>query len=479
MKRVLIVFLLVPLIFSACDCANTCAQRNAPADRHCHAHSQAYHHPHRHAHAHPHPAAGPGRGLTGVPDPRVTNPELFDLARPDAPIPQFVNAMRMAGIEVTGEQVLEGLQFEHRQYLVRDENGNVIEGRMKEYVFAVWKLPEEILPEDYRSLRVKLLFGFNLESKSWTAISTRDLAELTGLLFGGMIENHDDPLLSALITESFNFVTITSAALQSPIGAPVNYDHEDYQLKYAQSLGFFDSIMIGPVVGGYPEGFQRLGRGEAREWFTGFVSSFMERYKGKIKYYILVNEPHADLRTVEDKITDYIDLTYRIARETNPEAFLIFSQTAAHDKRLGDFVRTTAQIGNTLFENGLIDAIGVQGHIFEGGVRLAPTREQVREAFAEYKAPIFITELDTDLHGIQNEKMLKQALWYQILVDGCLETKRCAGINLWGTFPDRRSWYETVRGQPDADPTPWDDDYHKKIAYYAILSSLYDYGNRQ
>ncbi len=50
-------------------------------------------------------------GLTGVPDPRVTNPELFDLTRPDAPIPQFVNAMRSGGIEVLPEEVLNNLQF--------------------------------------------------------------------------------------------------------------------------------------------------------------------------------------------------------------------------------------------------------------------------------------------------------------------------------------------------------------------------------
>lgn len=31
----------------------------------------------------------------GVPDPRATDPELFDLRNPDAPIPQFVNAMQM------------------------------------------------------------------------------------------------------------------------------------------------------------------------------------------------------------------------------------------------------------------------------------------------------------------------------------------------------------------------------------------------
>ncbi len=66
-------------------------------------------------------------GLEGVPDPRVTNPELFDLTRPDAPIPQFVNAMQMAGIEVTTEEVAERIAFIDRKAdgspLV-DKNGN-------------------------------------------------------------------------------------------------------------------------------------------------------------------------------------------------------------------------------------------------------------------------------------------------------------------------------------------------------------------
>lgn len=48
-------------------------------------------------------------GIEGIPDPKISNPELFDLTRKDAPIPQFVNAMRMAGTKVTREEVLAGL----------------------------------------------------------------------------------------------------------------------------------------------------------------------------------------------------------------------------------------------------------------------------------------------------------------------------------------------------------------------------------
>jgi hypothetical protein len=58
-------------------------------------------------------------GDLSVPDPRVTNPELFDLRKPDAPIPQFVNAMKMAGIEITAEQVAQGIIFETRQVIIK------------------------------------------------------------------------------------------------------------------------------------------------------------------------------------------------------------------------------------------------------------------------------------------------------------------------------------------------------------------------
>ncbi|MGB9845833.1 MAG: hypothetical protein ACPLF9_08760, partial [Methanothermobacter tenebrarum] len=45
-------------------------------------------------------------------DPRVTNPELFDLANSDAPIPQFVNAMNAKGLNLDPQRVLENIRFE-------------------------------------------------------------------------------------------------------------------------------------------------------------------------------------------------------------------------------------------------------------------------------------------------------------------------------------------------------------------------------
>jgi hypothetical protein len=49
-------------------------------------------------------------GIEGIPDPKISNPELFDLTSQDAPIPQFVNVMEMAGIEITPEEVNNALK---------------------------------------------------------------------------------------------------------------------------------------------------------------------------------------------------------------------------------------------------------------------------------------------------------------------------------------------------------------------------------
>jgi uncharacterized protein YrzB (UPF0473 family) len=62
--------------------------------------------------------------LKDIPDPRVTNPELFDLKNPTSPIPQFVNAMRMAGIELNPKEVVAHLEF--RQIEGKDEKNYIL-----------------------------------------------------------------------------------------------------------------------------------------------------------------------------------------------------------------------------------------------------------------------------------------------------------------------------------------------------------------
>ena len=119
MKRTLLVFLLVNLILSACAPVSAPTPTTAPSATLLPTATTVptstptpTSTPMATPTATPTPIPTIQVGDLSVPDPRVTNPELFDLRNPDAPIPQFVNAMKMAGIEITAEQVAQGITYE-------------------------------------------------------------------------------------------------------------------------------------------------------------------------------------------------------------------------------------------------------------------------------------------------------------------------------------------------------------------------------
>jgi|GEM_PF-6577020 len=132
MKRTLLVLLLVNLILSACAPASAPTSTPAPS-------ATPLPTPMPTSTATPTgtPTATPTAtptpiptiqvGDLSVPDPRVTNPELFDLRNPNAPIPQFVNAMKMAGIEIEPQIVAARLNYvriKDRVFALTDQTGN-------------------------------------------------------------------------------------------------------------------------------------------------------------------------------------------------------------------------------------------------------------------------------------------------------------------------------------------------------------------
>jgi len=174
MKRTLLVFLLVNLVLSACAPASAPTPTPAPS---------ATPLPTTTATPTSTPTATPTAtpmpiptiqvGNLSVPDPRVTNPELFDLRKPDAPIPQFVNAMKMAGIEITAEQVAQGITYE----ALKDKEGNP-------FVVAVYNLAPSLFPEQYRDLAgpIPLMIAEKGEKGwEWKEMWLRSLADANGL----------------------------------------------------------------------------------------------------------------------------------------------------------------------------------------------------------------------------------------------------------------------------------------------------------
>ena len=135
MKRTLIVFLLVNLILSACAPVSAPTPIPAPsatplptATAMPTSTATPTSTPTATSTATPTPIPTIQVGNLSLPDPRVTNPELFDLRNPNAPIPQFVNAMKMAGIEIEPQIVAARLNYvgiEDRVFALTDQTGNL------------------------------------------------------------------------------------------------------------------------------------------------------------------------------------------------------------------------------------------------------------------------------------------------------------------------------------------------------------------
>jgi endo-1,4-beta-xylanase len=84
-----------------------------------------------------------------------------------------------------------------------------------------------------------------------------------------------------------------------------------------------------------------------------------------------------------------------------------------------------------------------------------------------------ITEMDVEVQNdprtLQN-KLLAQAQLYHDALSTCLAVKTCEAFVMWG-FTDRFSWITAETGNMD-EPLIFNDLYHPKPAYYALVSAL-------
>jgi hypothetical protein len=422
-------------------------------------------------------------GIEGIPDPRITNPELFDLTSQDAPIPQFVNAMKMAGIEVTGEQVAQAINFQE----LKDKDGNP-------FIVATYNLdPDPSQTGETLEGSIPIMIAQkNKNGECWWEKAR--FKNISPLPFGGMVEKY--PGINEIMKE-FNFGTIASTwggnIASGGVDKPLDFSkYEDFQINYANSviidlelLGgkyYFNSIIFPQYA---PHGFENLSRDEAIDYLRSYITQVMSHFSKKgVRAFSVINEPYHPAGERNDLLLkvigpDYVEIAFTIAKEIDPYAVLILNETSNHDYRQwgGAYTQQTRKITQNLYAKGLIDFVGVQGHFAYNQEYPYPSIQDLIEIFRSYKVPLIITEADVNLsavEGSQEERYLFQADGYYKLVSACIKSGVCTAISLFGAFPDKNSWYEKTQNQPNADATPWDDSSNPKPAYYAILMALYE-----
>lgn len=428
-----------------------------------------------------------------MPDPRVTNPELFDLTRPDAPIPQFVNAIRNAGIEVSPETVLNNLTFEYRQYPVRDENGNLVDGQTREYVFGVWNLPRELLPERYQDLAgpIPIVMGRD-ENREWKwenyrVVPFRVFADSGNILIGSNNEGLDHSM-RGIMASHFNLLmpaTTFRWSENQPLLKSKNTLNYTRYIDYAYRN---DIEIISPdILCCYPQWLTE-GNFANRELEQIIARRIREIFEipitQEIQYWIIKNEyhPHEDDYLNSRLGFNYLIVAYAEARRIRPDAILIYADNASETARWPYFRRTYDTI-KQLKDAGLVDAVGLQGHINQPNWTDILGSEEFANAIRAFRnlgVEVYLTEMDFGIQNIRtSDRFLVQAYHYKEIISTYLEETNDQSvriINFWG-LRDNESWYDYHLQIPNGDPLLFDDYGNPKMSYFAILSLLYEKAN--
>jgi endo-1,4-beta-xylanase len=328
----------------------------------------------------------------------------------------------------------------------------------------------------------------------------RELADKLGIKVGTYIDPNARPWenreWSDIAAREFNLGVISTMwHVLIPKQDQFDFGLPDTQAKLARAsqMEIFGATL---VYSSYLPDWLKNGsftRDQYVAMFQNYIQAIMNRYKGQVKTWEVVNEAgfiYKDWDFWEKHLgREYVELAFRTAREAVPSAILIYNDFG-NETFNGPKYQQTKQIVDSLKAKGLIDGIGLQLHIValesptrpgEFAIQAGPTRynataNELIEGMRSYGIPVHITELDVDLReigGTDEQRFKLQAAIYRNVLDAALKSGVCKDITFWG-FGDKYSWLEQpeFNGSLKAQPTLFDDNLNPKPAYFAVRDAL-------
>lgn len=303
------------------------------------------------------------------------------------------------------------------------------------------------------------------------------------------VERNEDPEFRQVLTREFDSTTAPIYwTLVHPEPDVWDFAWPDEAVALAEEHGM--------RVRGHPILWGRLGLpayvramtdpDALREALRELVTAIVERYRGRIAQYDVVNEPITFRGAAEDTDgladnvflqlhgADYVGETLRLVRELDPDAALYVNEFGVLEPGEKQD-RFHALLVDLLASGAPLDGVGIQGHVTPPYWRdYAPSRDQVEAAvrrFAALGLDVEITEVDVTLDDPRSREALRgQRQTYRELFGACLAVERCTGITVWGVT-DRHTWIRELFAA-DGAPLLFDEDYRPKPAHGGVLEAL-------
>ena len=359
-----------------------------------------------------------------LPDPHITNPELFDLQKQEAPIPQFANALKNAGINVSKEQIAKNISYETR----KDKNGNP-------FVVAVYNLDPSLFPEQYRDLAgpIPLMIAEKGEKGwEWNEATLKKLAEKRGIDFGVLLNLNKEA--QPITAKEFSLgVSYIGWPYIHPEEGRFDWSSSDYDLNFCQTHGL--------KVGGH----MLIWGQDVPDWvkqekdlhatMINHITQIVNRYKGKVSYWVVYNEANHGGRDIFWNNLGGIQAVkdaYATVRVLDPKAKLIYGDFTDLDGTGEDRIEIIESIVNQLKMDGNIDGIGLQvvGRVDSFDLnKLKATLDRLKK----FNLPIYITEFSLLLNAPPTpENLLKQAQLSAAVMRVLKESDYVISIAAWG-----------------------------------------------
>lgn len=447
-----------------------------------------------------------------IPDPRASNPELFDITKPESPIPQFVNTLKMAGYEIPANQIRDNLIFKEHQ----DINGH-------SYIIARFRFDPDPNQQG-EVLENPILLIWDKEGGWRNGLNPGELGIKNGILFGSMMTgwyvrdpNYMGQKFMSIPGNNFGIITSPDIPWVTGIeggkydlrpGPEVfNFKIPDYLLNYANRYNI--PIQFMHVFWGdentIPSWVKKINSKD--QFFTvvdNHINTLLSQYKGKVDTYSLLNEYfgnpfnndprlefwHKKVNSLGITDQEFITHIFKVAHEIDPNTRLVFNDYGMEIPGTTTYSSQKDQKNFKLLQEALtngapIDAIGFQMHLYAKDFlkdNFQKTMESFRAQVKKYQSlgiEIDLTELDIRLNeGLSNlsneEKLNLQARIYEGIIKIAKE-EGITHITVWGVS-DRDSWLKKPNvGGPNAsetNPLLFDDADNIKPALFGVLNGL-------
>jgi endo-1,4-beta-xylanase len=329
-----------------------------------------------------------------------------------------------------------------------------------------------------------------------------------GCALGGSLPGSLTPAEIELVTRHFNVLTPENCmkpAFVQPEPGAWDFAAPDALVAFASERSM---NVVGHTLvwhGATPKWMfaPGVGKAEALRQLEQHVHQVVNRYRGKLQGWDVVNEALTDtdgyLRDTPCLAAigpEYLELAFRFAREADPGVELYYND---YNIELTDKRERTLRLLDQLDAAGQRPhGVGIQGHWILDQVPFEQIVKSLR-IYSELGLEVMITELDIDVvlrtnsgadvaerghaegfdpyaQGCPPEVLERQAKQYALLFELFVD-HGVSRVTFWGP-QDGRSWLNYWPGKRTNHPLLFDRDLQPKPAYQRVLAVAERYGAR-